>query len=121
MTMPALRETVKKKEGKEYVGIEIVPTCITSTRERFIYDEETLYERGFAYPNTFVLDTEERWRTGDLIRFLEGHATTPVPLRLFMRIRKIYESFVEFDSDRHYDIAALFIMFSYMFRIFNHP
>jgi hypothetical protein len=119
MTMPALRETVKKREGKEYVGIEIVPTCVTSERERFIYDEETLYEKGFAYPNTFVLETEERWKTGDLLRFLDGHSNPPVPLRLFMRIRKIYESFVEFDQDRHYDIAALFIMFSYMFRIFN--
>src|SRR5690348_5540013 len=77
MTMPALREVMKKKDGKEYIGVEIVPTCVTSERERFLYDEETLYERGFTYPNTFVLETEERWKTDSLNTFLGGGATAP--------------------------------------------
>jgi hypothetical protein len=124
VTLPATYYAPKKiGKGKDAVTIEEETTgtmCVTSTRAQFSYDRETLADLGFRWPPTFVQQTDEsRWSLTHVGSFLEGAVERPEPAALFRSVKSVYERYVEFADPRVYDLMALFVMATYVFRAFR--
>jgi hypothetical protein len=121
-TYPASRIVMKKK-GKGKDAPEIPTTewhtvCINDKRERFIYDEVELMTRGFAPPAGFMVITDG-WQSNMPEDFIAGKAKPPDPFDLYMRIRHVYEKFIEFADEEMYDIVTCWVMASYIYQVFD--
>jgi hypothetical protein len=123
MTFPTQRRTqVKVGRGKNAEMVEKIVTetlCISSERERFWYNAEEAAERGFILPHTVTQDSESRWSRAEMKQFLDGKAPTIESQALFEEIRQIYRDHLEFADEVYYDVLPLFIMHSYLFRLFR--
>lgn len=123
VTMPA-RVNETKTEGKGKAAHDVVVqvdalVTVTSERETFRFSEENVTERGFAYPTNVTLDKERRWSGASIQEYLRGAATPPDPAILFDGLRQVYEQYVEFARQEYYDVMPLFVMGSYLFRLFE--
>lgn len=121
-TIPAMinREVTKGKGKGATTEIVKEPglACLTSEREQFPYTKEAVEARGFGYPEN-VVRGERRWSTTGIRAFLSGSDTPPQPAALHAAIRKVYETYIEFADEAYYDILPLFIMGSYVFRLYR--
>lgn len=124
MTFPLQFKRMKKfgkgKEAYELPQNVYETRCVTSAGDIFAFDPKTLHARGFSFPLTFMqLQEPSRWSENDLRTYIEGRAEEPDPFELYKDIRKIYETYIEFGEERHYDLMTLYIMLSYVFRLFT--
>jgi hypothetical protein len=122
-TAPAYLQTTKKvgrgKETREVPTNELYTACLTSEEELFTYEELELYDRGFMFPEVFSPPRKERWG-GEILRVISrGEAEYPEPLDLYMRIRKVYEQYMEYADEMYYDIMTCWLLGSYMFKVFR--
>ncbi len=123
ITVPA-KVNVPKTEGRGKAAVQIVvPTdmlvCITSDGRSFPYTPENIEKLGFSYPDNVVNPKVRRWSRDSITEFLRGDATPPDPTMLHAGLRKVYEDYIEFAREEYYDILPLFIMGSYVFRLFR--
>lgn len=121
-TVPAFIHTTKtsgKGDSKKTIPvIETHTTCVTSQGEIFDYDEQTLYDRGYAFPKTFGKPREDSWGGEIVLEYAAGKTTPPNPRDLYMQVRKMYESYMEFSDENYYDIMTLWVLGTYMFKVF---
>ena len=122
-TVPAFLHTEKmvgKGDSRKKVPvIETHTSCITSLGEVFPFDEVTLYERNFAFPKTFLRPQDDAWG-GDIIdRFEKGQIKWPDIKQLYITVRGIYERYMEFSDEMYYDVMTLWVMGTYMFKVFQ--
>lgn len=123
VTVPA-KLNVIKTVGKGKAAKEVVETmpglaCITSTGIQFAYTPERVAELGFGYPQNVIVPLERRWSTESIKAFRAGETESPNPAQLFQSIRKVYEQYVEFADEAYYDIMPIFVMGTYMFRLYK--
>jgi hypothetical protein len=85
----------------------------------FPYDEDGVKAAGFRFPQTFTQAETSRWPMASLDRYLNGTAKIVDPKALFERIREAYRTYVEFPAPVYYDVVPLFLMTSYVFRMFG--
>jgi hypothetical protein len=123
MTVPVDRlETKTVGRGKSAKEIEqrvVTTLSICDDGTFFLYDEENVARAGFRFPQTFTQDLDSRWQLDDLKKFLQGERTAIDAGTLFREIREIYQTYVEYPADIYYTIVPLFIMGSYVFRLFT--
>lgn len=83
------------------------------------YDEEHIRLEGFRFPSTFTQATVNRWPMESMKRFLGEDATMVDPEHLFTEIKQVYRDHVEYPDAIYYDVVPLFVMTSYLFRLFS--
>ncbi len=122
-TLPArVNETQTQGRGKAATEVVVVVdslVTVTSGRESFRYTPENVAERGFTFPDHVTIDKVRRWSGTSIQDYIAGKTTPPDPVVLHAGIRSVYEEFVEFARQEYYDIMPLFVMGSYMFRLFG--
>lgn len=123
VTMPAwlnIPKTVKKGKGTEtVVERQLGLACVTSEGGRFAYTKERVEEMGFGYPEHVIIPDERRWSKKSIEEFRAGDAEPPAPPMLYKGIRAVYEQYVEFSREEYYDVMTLFVMGTYLFRLFK--
>lgn len=126
LTIPTrIREQVTTGRGKATQTKIIAKdglAVVTSDLRSFPYTPERVEEAGFLYPDTVTLDKNRRWSTDSIRTFLSNNAEPPDPVALHADLRQVYIDFVEFErgaDDPMYDVMPLFLMGSYLFRLFR--
>lgn len=84
----------------------------------FLYDEDSVRAQGFRFPQTAVQELTTRWPLNMLHDYLAGTHEPVDPLALYNELRAVYREHVEYPDDIYYSIVPLFIMGSYVFRVF---
>jgi hypothetical protein len=124
MTFP-LKKHIMRTVGRGKSAIQIpdfdmATLCVTSNREAFEFEQQTLYKRGFAFPRTFFQNPgDTSWDAHDLRRFIKEPTEAPDPFELWQRVRAVYHDYIEFADSIHYDVMSLFLMLTYVFRVFS--
>ena len=123
VTIPA-RINVVKTVGRGKNTQEVVETipwlaCIRSDHTQFPYTEENVAALGYNYPENVILEKTRRWTSGSIVSFVNEQTTAPDPLAVFASLRKVYEQYVEFSREEYYDVMPLFIMGTYLFRLYK--
>jgi hypothetical protein len=123
VTMPAWLQVKKEvgagKKAKTVVERQLGLAAVTSAGGRFAYTKEVVEKLGFGYPDNVIVPDERRWTGPSIEAFRSGDSEPPAPPALFNDIRKVYETYVEFAREEYYDVMTLFVMGSYMFRLFK--
>lgn len=124
VTVPALLTVMKQvKRGK--LTIEVPErqkgiAVVDSEGGRFRYlPEDVEKNTGYSFPDNVVLPKDRRWSGTSIEAFRAGSAPPPNPVQLYNDIRTVYETYVEFSREEYYDVMTLFVMGSYMFRLFK--
>lgn len=126
MTFPInKRETVTVGRGKDKKEIEksVLATIAVSNRGTVLpYTEEAVTRAGYRFPPTFTQDNETRWPLPLMRGYLlerGSHAGAPPPGEMFAELRKIWFDHVEYGDDIYYDLMPLFVMGTYVYRLFQ--
>lgn len=121
-TIPLHRRVMvpAKKKSEEDRLIEDPQTYIvTSEREGIWYDNEALEYHGFKAKKTIFQVSDSRWSNESVQQFLQGEHDAPTSEALFREIRDIYTTYVEYADEAYFDIMALFVMYTYVYRLFK--
>lgn len=123
ITVPITYETTEmvgrgknKKPQKKVVNTAL---CVTSERDEFEYSADEITSRGFRIPTTYTRSSENRWPLADVRAYLDGKAPIVNGLELFNELKEVYRKYLEFADETYYDVLPLFIMQSYLFRLFK--
>lgn len=123
LTVPLWKtEMVQEGRGK---GAVMVPKkvertiAVTSERDYFDFTPEQLDSRGFVFPQYFVQKRESNWPLPDVKAFLDGSAKAPTGKELFNQLREVFVKHIEYTDDTYYDIVPLYVMASYLYRLFT--
>ena len=112
-------ETQGKSKDAPTVPKRYVYTgCVTGEHELFMYDTVELHDRGFMRPDHF-LDADTGWNGDEARAFASGKATIPDAYDLYLRVRGVYEKYIEFAEEILYDVMTTWVISTYMFRVFN--
>lgn len=113
--------TVGKGKAAREVRKPVTATiAVGSDRSLIPYDAETLPEYGFTFPTTFTTQETTRWPlTGECsVRdWLEGKSPELGTKDVFDELRTHYHTYLEFTHDTLYDILPLYVMATYLFRL----
>jgi len=122
ITIPRSRIVLAKKgRGKD---APIVPTqewhllALNDKHDLFPYTEQELFNRGYRMPDSFML-YKQGWEGQTPFEFAAGNTTPPDTFDLYLRIRKVYEKYIEFAEEEMYDIVTSWVMASYVFQVFD--
>lgn len=123
MTVPVERD-VKVTVGRGKTAKEITKRvwamlAVCDDGSFFLYDEEDAAINGFRIPNIVTGSHNQRWHPDDLRSWLAGERYHVDPARLFQDLRSVYMRHVEYPEDVYYDLVPLFIMASYVYRLFK--
>jgi hypothetical protein len=121
-TVPLMRRTVKaaKKKGEEPTLEKVMDTyVVTSEREGFWYEKETLELHNYQMKDQFMQDHETRWSYESVKNFLDGKTSAPTGKDLYSQIRAVYTKYVEFASEIYHDLMTLYVLYTYVFRLFE--
>ena len=113
------REVRKGKKTEEVIDRVLGLACVTSEGGRFAYTPEEVERLGFGYPDNIIIPKVRRWTGESIEAFRAGETEPPAPPVLFTGIRNVYETYVEFAREEYYDVMPLFVMGTYMFRLFK--
>jgi hypothetical protein len=124
ITVPASKNVQKMVgRGKQAVlkdRIENHTICVTSAGEWFEFTEDEVLRRGFKFSPTFMQDPDESpWPMPDVRKWIEQDTESPDPFALWSEIRQIYVDHIEFAEERMYDFMAVWVMMTYVFRIYQ--
>ena len=123
VTIPAIiNETVTVGRGKsERQQIKPVHglACVTSDRRQFPFNQENVATLGFSYPPHVMVPLDRRWSSTGIRVFLGQRENPIAPAVLHDGLRSIYEEYIEFANENYYDVMPLFIMGSYLFRLYK--
>jgi hypothetical protein len=123
MTFPIEREVTKTigrgQKAKDVTVREAHTLCIGSDRSHFSYEPETVGKMGFKFPPIFTQGRISRWPLPKLRKYILEGPEPVEPADLFKKLRAVYYEHVEYADDIYYDLVPLFLMASYVFRIFK--
>jgi len=93
------------------------PLCVLDTGEKFEYSKKELANRRLYH--TGYLDIPAgRWDFGDIDEFSQEPRALTVH-KVFSNIREAIHYYMDFMDERHYDIFACFIIYTYFYPLFN--
>jgi hypothetical protein len=121
-TVPLLRNMVKMGKGKDADPIhykELNTFVVTSQRSGFWYDEDGLDAEGFREGSQVYQERENRWSLKSVKAFLDGKTEAEDTNALFDTLRSVYTTYVEYADEAYHDIMSLFVMYTYVFRLFE--
>lgn len=118
LVQPVKKKIGKGKDAPVINTFEIVPVCIGSDRDFFIYEHDELTERSFMYSETFTKPDENRWTRDDIIAWTEGESPTINAAEVFASIQQAYRTHVQFEDDMHYTLVPLYVIGSYLFQLY---
>lgn len=121
-TIPLMRNMVKMGKGKDADPIhykELQTFTLTSNNEGFWYDEEGLDAEGFLPSEQVYQERVSRWSLKSAKDFLDGKAEDVPTKDLFHQLRNVYTTYVEYADEVYFDLMALFLMYTYVFRLFE--
>lgn len=123
VTIPA-KINVAKKIGKGKASVEVIEAipwlaCLTSERKQFAYTEENVTALGYSYPDNVMAEKVRRWSSTSILSYLKNENTPVSPPVLFSGLRDVYEEYIEFSREEYYDVMPLFVMGSYLFRLWK--
>ena len=108
----------KSKDAPTVPKRYVYTGCVTGEHELFMYDTVELHDRGFMRPDHF-LDADTGWNGDEARAFASGKATIPDAYDLYLRVRGVYEKYIEFSEEILYDVMTTWVISTYMFRVFN--
>jgi hypothetical protein len=121
-TFPASRMVMKKKgKGKDAPEVPVQEwhtVCLNSDQDLFLYEENELYKRSFRMPDSFMV-SKDGWRSETPYIFAKGKTKTPDSFELYMRVRRVYEQYIEFAEEEMYDIVTSWVMATYVYQVFD--
>jgi hypothetical protein len=92
---------------------------ITNEGKSFPYTPERVADFGFDFPRITITPDQTRWSLDDVVAFTKGKSTMPHPPTLWQGLREVYEQYIEFARQEYYDLMPIFVMGSYMFRLYK--
>jgi len=122
MTIPRFRVvwTKQKKDDIEVPTTEYGAAVISSDKEEgmWTYDRENAYERGFAFPSTFMVNTEG-WGSPAADRWLTDDDLNIEAFDLYQRVRRVYETHIQFADEMYNDLMSLYVIATYVYKLFE--
>ena len=121
-TIPLTRRVLvpsKKKDMPGKVESQLQTYVVTSDREGIWYDKEALEAHGFQRKEFIMQELETRWSRESVKAFLDRKSKAPSSRDVFRILRGVYTSYVEFADEIYHDIMALYVMYTYVFRLFE--
>jgi hypothetical protein len=121
-TVPLKRNMTKMPKGKDAEPIhfkELQTYVIPSKGKGFWYDEPSLELMGFVPSEQVFQERESNWSLASAKAYRDGEAPTIATTDLFTELRGIYTTYVEYADEAYYDIMALFLMYTYVYRLFE--
>lgn len=123
ITIPARLNIVKivgkGKGAKEEVELVEGLACIRSDHTQFAFTPENVLALGYSYPDHVIVEKVRRWSSRSIQSFLTEEEGEVDPVSIYDSIRDIYEQYVEFAREEYYTVMPLFIMGTYIFRLFK--
>ena len=112
--------TVALSERTKDNRINVHPYLVTSTRELIRLSDQQIFTLGgreialrdLPYGGEFLM----RWRYSDIQRFLAGE--TVHPGELYMTLRKLLTTFIDFQSESDSHILTLWVIGTYLYALF---
>lgn len=109
----------KKKDDEGKVVTEWQTMAITSTHRGIWYNAEDLDAHGFVHNENYIQETEARWSLESRRNWLQKNERGPKTKTIFDELKSIYTTYVEFADEIYYDLMPLFVMYTYVFRLFE--
>ena len=107
----------KSKDAPLVPKREVYTGCVSGEREVFMYDTIELHERGFMRPAHY-LDADTGWDGDEARAYARGEVPEVDPYDLYLRVRGVYEKYIEFAEEILYDLMTTWVISSYLFRVF---
>lgn len=92
---------------------------VTSEHEGFWYADKELKSHGFSRNEQVFIPHQEIWSLKSTKSYLDNIYQKPDTALLFKDIRQAYTEYVEYTDEIYFDIMALYVMYTYVFRIFE--
>jgi hypothetical protein len=123
MTLPVKRN-VEKTEGRGKAAKTVIELqddlgVVTSDGRSFPYTAENCERLGFTYPDNVTNPKVRRWSRDSIVAYLTNDAPQVQPAMLHASLKAVYEEYVEFANPIYYDLMPLFVMGTYMFRLYK--
>ena len=121
-TVPIWRNVIippKKKDGDPKLEKQLQTYIVTSDGRGIWYDKEALDAYNFVPVTQLYQDLEPLWSLNSVRAFLNGEASGPTSEDVYDSIRSIYVRFVEFADELYHDIMTLFVMYTYVYRLWE--
>jgi hypothetical protein len=121
-TIPLWRNILvpsKKKDEDPHLEKELQTYVITSDHKGIWYDKDSLDAHGFVPVPQLYQDQVPLWSYKSAKAWLEGTASGPTSEEIYDEIRGIYTRFVEFSEEIYHDIMTLFVMYTYVYRLWE--
>lgn len=107
------------KAAKEQATREWGLAAVTSERRSWPFTPENVEKAGYGWAKNTMIPERARWSSESIREFIAGKDTEPNPAMLWKGIRNVYEQYIEFAAEQYYDIMPIFVMGSYMFRLYR--
>ena len=104
---------------RTHVETQDIVAVVASTGETFEYETEALDRRGFRPAPAIMVPDERRWSREAIEAFCAKPSEDINPWKLFLELRSIYDTYVEFTNPAYLDLMPLWIMAGYVFRAFH--
>lgn len=123
VTLP-MTGNVPKTTGRGKAAVtskseQLITICVTSERRVFVFDPDHVGKQGFRFPRVFIQTETANWSPAAARAYTEKRDKPMDAFELFTKIRKVYETYVEFADEIYYDLVTLFVMSTYMFRLYS--
>ncbi len=83
------------------------------------YTRENIEKLGYEFPPVYSHELNPRWSRTDMRDFLTNRTGSPKGADIHRDLRSVYMEYIEFADPIFYELLPLYIMASYVFRIFN--
>jgi hypothetical protein len=123
MTIP-LQKIVKKERGKgknkvEYTTPETRLMLVGSDHSIRPFELEVIQDLGYVYPKSVFTPDTFRWHPRSVQDYVSGKYVRSNGPEVFAAIRTAFATYVEYADDVLYDIMALYVMQTYIFRLWR--
>jgi hypothetical protein len=122
-TVPLTRNLVKTvgkgEKARDEAYRELQTYTVTSTHEGFWYDEPSLLIEGFVPSEQVYQERNPRWSKDSTRGYIAGDVASPTSADLFASVRAAYTTYVDYADEMFHDLMALYIMYTYVFRLFD--
>ena len=123
ITTPAMinsMKTVGKGKGAhEEPSKERGLALIASDGRSMPFTKERVEELGYDWPANVTIPEHGRWSNASIKEFRTGKSIEPNPAILWKGLRDVYEQYIEFAQQEYYDLMPIFVMGTYMFRLYK--